>query len=143
MCVNAADDGGTWIVFVGYCVTSFVGCETYAGGFAYRQDSGAALFNTYLELSQRPQTNCGGNPLAIDLIPDVSPSGVWGDSPTAEVTTVSTTGGLGLISYFESSAPFTICFDDAYMGIDMPPVGLIFRDSFEDGGTNAWSSSLP
>jgi hypothetical protein len=143
LCVNATEDAGTWIVFLGYCVTEFVGCETYTGGFAYRQESGGALVNTYLELSQRPQTNCGGVPLAIDLISDVSPTGVWEDSPTAEVMTVSPTGGLGLIAYFESSAPFTVCYDDAYMGIDLPIFGLIFRDDFEDGSADAWGSVSP
>lgn len=143
MCVDAADDGGTWIVFLGYCVTGFSSGETYDGGFAYRQESGGALVDTYLELSQRPQTNCGGVPLAIDLIPDVSPTQEWADSPTLGVTPVSTTGGLGLIAYFESSAPFAVCFDDVYLGIDLPPVDLVFRDGFEDGTTDAWSALSP
>ena len=117
--------------------------DLYTGGFAYRQGSGGVLVNTYLELSQRPQTNCGGAPLAIHLIPDVLPTGVWEDSPTLEVTPVSTAGGLGLLAYFESSAPFAVCFDDVYMGIDLPHVSLIFRDGFEDGSTNAWSTTSP
>ena len=143
LCVDAADDGGTWIVHLGYCVTGFTNGDRYTGGFAYRQESGGVLVNTYIELSQRPQTNCGGSPLAIHLIPNVSPTGVWEDSPTLEVTTASATGGLGLIGYFESSAPFAVCFDDAYMGIDLPSVDLIFRDGFEDGSTNAWSATSP
>jgi len=54
-----------------------------------------------------------------------------------------TTGGLGLIGYFESSAPFAVCFDDAYMGIDLPSVDVIFQDGFEDGSTDAWSATSP
>lgn len=143
LCVTAADDGGTWIVHLGYCTTGFTSGDLYTGGFAYRQESGGALVNTYLELSQRPQTNCGGAPLAIHLIPDVSPTGVWEDSPTLEVTPASTAGGLGLVGYFESSASFVVCFDDVYMGIDLPPVSLIFADGFEDGSTNAWGATTP
>ena len=143
LCVNATDDGGTWLVHLGYCVTVFIGGENYAGGFSYRQETGGALVNTYLELSQRPNTNCGGSPLVIHLIPNVSPVAVWEDSPTLEMTTVSPSGGLGLFAYFESAAPFVVCFDDAYMGIDLPPVGLIFRDGFEDGTTGTWSNVAP
>lgn len=143
LCVNATDDGGTWLIHLGYCVTGFTNGDLYTAGFAYRQESGGALANTYLELSQRPQTNCGGSPLAIHLVPDVSPTGVWENSPTLEVTPTGTTGGLGLIGYFESSAPFAVCFDDAYMGTDLPSVSLIFRDGFEDGSTNAWSTTSP
>ena len=39
VCVNAADDGGTWIVHLGYCVNGFTSGDLYTGGFAYRQES--------------------------------------------------------------------------------------------------------
>jgi hypothetical protein len=143
LCVSATDDAGTWIAHLGYCVNGFTGGDLYTGGFAYRQESGGALVNTYLELSQRPQPNCGGVPLASHLILDVSPTGVWEDSPMLETTPVSTAGGLGLFAYFESSAPFVVCFDDAYMGIDLPWPNMIFQDGFEDGTTDAWSTTSP
>lgn len=143
MCVNATDDGGTWIIHLGYCSTGFADGADYAGGFSYRQEAGGPLFNTYLELSQRPQTNCGGSPSSIHLIPDVLPDATWHDIPTVEMTTTSSSGGLGLIAYFESASPFVVCFDDAYKGIDLEPVGLIFRDDFDDGTPDAWTIVAP
>ena len=124
LCIDAVDDGGTWIVLMGYCITSFSSATTYSGGITFRQTGGTTPTSNYVELSQRPQTNCGGVPTAVDLRNDVPISGSWSDSPNLTMTTTSTTGGLGLFVYFEDPAPFTICFDDGYIGIGLVPVEL-------------------
>jgi hypothetical protein len=124
-------------------VTAFSGATDYVGGFSLRQEAGGAMDHSYLELSQRPQTNCGGSPIAIELLTGVAVGGSWRDSKTLEITTSGTTGGLGLIAYFEASAPFVVCFDDAYMGIGLDPVLEIFADDLEGGTLDEWSGSAP
>jgi len=121
--VDAVDDGSSYIIRVGYCVNTFAAATTYGGGFSYKLVSGTPTVD-YIELTQRPQSNCGGVPSATDYETNPGLFSSWWDPPNLSITTTDSAGGVSVFLSLSSDSPFSIRVDDGYLGEGLVPVEL-------------------